>query len=330
MVTCLDGYQMARQGQAGQGARRSRRSARSSPARVATILIALLRAAARGGRAQVRPRRLLLADGARPDRRGRARARLADQGDRDDRPRPAARPHRHRRELGRRALQLRHAGADPTASAFVHRRHGHLRLRGDHPQPASTRRSARSSRKIDHGLLPNWADIKKCIAADPARHGARRRRSASCPAAARCWRRSPPTRSRRRSRRTRRRTSARAPSRASRHRSRRTTPARRRSFIPLLTLGIPSNPVMALMIGAMIIHGIQPGPQVMTRSPQLFWGMIATMWVGNLLLVVLNLPLIGMWVKLLTVPVPLPLPGDPAVLLHRRVQRSTTRRSTST
>jgi TctA family transporter len=72
------------------------------------------------------------------------------------------------------------------------------------------------------------------------------------------------------------------------------------SFIPLLTLGIPSNPVMALMIGAMIIHGIQPGPQIMTAKPDLFWGMIASMWVGNLLLVVLNLPMIGMWVKLLT------------------------------
>src|SRR5881392_3414668 len=74
------------------------------------------------------------------------------------------------------------------------------------------------------------------------------------------------------------------------------------SFIPLLTLGIPSNPVMALMIGAMIIHGIQPGPQIMTAKPELFWGMIASMWVGNLMLVILNLPLIGMWVKLLTVP----------------------------
>src|SRR5258706_5861679 len=73
------------------------------------------------------------------------------------------------------------------------------------------------------------------------------------------------------------------------------------SFIPLLTLGIPSNPTMALMIGAMIIHGIQPGPQIMTAKPELFWGMIASMWVGNLMLVVLNLPLIGMWVKLLTV-----------------------------
>jgi putative tricarboxylic transport membrane protein len=74
------------------------------------------------------------------------------------------------------------------------------------------------------------------------------------------------------------------------------------SFIPLLTLGIPPNPVMALMVGAMIIQGIQPGPQVMTEKPALFWGMIASMWIGNLMLVIINLPLIGMWIKLLTVP----------------------------
>lgn len=74
------------------------------------------------------------------------------------------------------------------------------------------------------------------------------------------------------------------------------------SFIPMLTLGIPSNPVMALMIGAMIMQGIQPGPQVMTSQPKLFWGIVASMWVGNLFLLVLNLPLIGLWVRLLTVP----------------------------
>jgi putative tricarboxylic transport membrane protein len=74
------------------------------------------------------------------------------------------------------------------------------------------------------------------------------------------------------------------------------------SFIPMLTLGIPGNAVMALMIGALMIQGIAPGPQVMTEKPELFWGLIASMWVGNLMLVVLNLPLIGMWVKLLTVP----------------------------
>jgi TctA family transporter len=74
------------------------------------------------------------------------------------------------------------------------------------------------------------------------------------------------------------------------------------SFIPLLTLGIPFNAVMALMVGAMIIQGITPGPQVMTERPQLFWGMIASMWLGNAMLVILNLPMIGMWIKLLTVP----------------------------
>ena len=74
------------------------------------------------------------------------------------------------------------------------------------------------------------------------------------------------------------------------------------SFIPMLTLGIPPNAVMALMVGAMTIKGIQPGPQVMTSNPELFWGLIASMWVGNLLLVILNLPLIGIWIKLLTVP----------------------------
>lgn len=74
------------------------------------------------------------------------------------------------------------------------------------------------------------------------------------------------------------------------------------SFIPMLTLGIPSNPVMALMIGAMIIQGIQPGPAVMVEQPALFWGIIVSMWVGNLFLVLLNLPLIGIWASLLRVP----------------------------
>jgi TctA family transporter len=74
------------------------------------------------------------------------------------------------------------------------------------------------------------------------------------------------------------------------------------SFIPLLTLGIPGNVVMALMVGAMTIHNIQPGPQVMTSNPDLFWGLIASMWIGNAMLIVLNLPMVGMWVKLLKVP----------------------------
>ena len=70
----------------------------------------------------------------------------------------------------------------------------------------------------------------------------------------------------------------------------------------MLTLGIPGNAVMALMIGALMIQGIAPGPQVMNEKPQLFWGLIASMWIGNAMLVILNLPLIGMWIKLLTVP----------------------------
>src|ERR1051325_3435254 len=74
------------------------------------------------------------------------------------------------------------------------------------------------------------------------------------------------------------------------------------SFIPMLTLGIPSNPVSALMVGAMIIHGIQPGPNVINSNSGLFWSIICSMWIGNLMLVILNLPLIGIWVKLLTIP----------------------------
>jgi putative tricarboxylic transport membrane protein len=81
------------------------------------------------------------------------------------------------------------------------------------------------------------------------------------------------------------------------------------SFIPLLTLGIPPNAVMALMVGAMTIHGIIPGPQVMTKNPALFWGMIASMWVGNLMLLIINLPMIGLWVRLLKVPYRLLFPA---------------------
>jgi TctA family transporter len=74
------------------------------------------------------------------------------------------------------------------------------------------------------------------------------------------------------------------------------------SFIPMLALGIPSNVVMALMIGAMIMQGIVPGPEVVTRNPDLFWGLIASMWIGNAMLVILNLPLVGVWVSLLRIP----------------------------
>ncbi|MDC7784113.1 tripartite tricarboxylate transporter permease [Rhodoplanes sp. TEM] len=81
------------------------------------------------------------------------------------------------------------------------------------------------------------------------------------------------------------------------------------SFIPLLTLGIPANALMALMIGALMMHGIQPGPQIMTEQPQLVWGVIASMWVGNLMLLVINLPLVGIWVSMLKIPYRLLFPA---------------------
>ena len=92
------------------------------------------------------------------------------------------------------------------------------------------------------------------------------------------------------------------------------------SFVPMLTLGLPTNPLMALMIGALMIQGIQPGPQVMTKQPDLFWGVIASMWIGNLMLLVINLPLIGIWVSLLTRSLQSAVPGHRGVLRHRRLQ----------
>ena len=148
-------------------------------------------------------------------------------------------------------------------------------------------------------LYPNKQEfrnrIPRCSAARPWAL-----RWASCRAVAPCCRRSRRTRWKRRSRAIRN-ASAGPSGRPGRPESANNAAAQT-SFIPLLTLGIPGNAVMALMVGAMTIHNIQPGPQVMTSHPQLFWGLIASMWIGNLMLVVLNLPLIGLWVKLLKVP----------------------------
>jgi putative tricarboxylic transport membrane protein len=80
-------------------------------------------------------------------------------------------------------------------------------------------------------------------------------------------------------------------------------------FIPLLTLGIPPGPTLAVLFGAMVMFGITPGPQVVTSHPDLFWGMITSMWIGNLMLIVLNLPLVGLWVRLLAVPYKVMFPG---------------------
>ena len=74
------------------------------------------------------------------------------------------------------------------------------------------------------------------------------------------------------------------------------------SFVPLLTLGLPSNAVVAMLLGALIVHGIQPGPAILSKEPALFWGLVASMWIGNALLLALNLPLVGLWARLLRVP----------------------------
>jgi TctA family transporter len=74
------------------------------------------------------------------------------------------------------------------------------------------------------------------------------------------------------------------------------------SFIPMMTLGLPSNPVMALMLGALMVHGVQPGPNILSMHPDIFWGVVASMWTGNLMLLLLNLPLIGLWVRFLSIP----------------------------
>ncbi|MCW1934264.1 tripartite tricarboxylate transporter permease [Pararhodobacter zhoushanensis] len=81
------------------------------------------------------------------------------------------------------------------------------------------------------------------------------------------------------------------------------------AFIPTLTLGVPGDAVMALMLGAMIVHGIQPGPGLLNDTPEVFWGLIASFWIGNLLLVIFNIPLIGIWVSLLRIPYKLLYPG---------------------
>ena len=145
------------------------------------------------------------------------------------------------------------------------------------------------------------------------------RSSACCPAAARCCRPSRPTRSRRRSpARPGALRQGRHPRRRRRRRAANNAGAQT-SFIPMLTLGIPPNAVMALMVGAMTIKGIQPGPQVMTSNPQLFWGLIASMWIGNLMLVDPEPAADRHLDQAADGALPLPVPGDPAVLLHRRV-----------
>ena len=297
VVTALDGYQMARQGRAGT-ALATAAIGSFFAGTVATFLIALFapplaEVALKFGPADYFSLMVLglVASIVLAQRLAAARAR-------HDHPRPAARPDRHRREFRPGALSPSTFRNSPTASASS-------------SSPWACSASARSSRNLETraharrwrcqgvtGLMPSRGGPEAHRRADPARHGARARCWASCPAAAPCCRRSPPIRWRRRFRRTRP-SSARARSKAWRRPKSANNAGAQTSFIPMLTLGIPSNPVMALMIGAMIIQGIQPGPQVMTEQPALFWGLIVSMWIGNLFLLVLNLPLIGLWVKMI-------------------------------
>ena len=95
-------------------------------------------------------------------------------------------------------------------------------------------------------------------------------------------------------------------------------------FIPTMSLGIPGDAVMALLLGALMIQGIVPGPQLISEHPDIFWGLIASFWIGNIMLVVLNVPMIGLWVKLLDDPVQLSLSERAVLRLHRRLRAPTT------
>ena len=299
VVTCLDGYQMARKGQAGAALAIAALGSFFAGT-FATLLVAafappLAEVALKFGPAEYFSLMVL----------GLIAAvvlaqRLAAQGDRDDRARaccsassaPTSTP----------ALRASRFGIPELSDGigFVVVAMG---LFGFAEIIVNLEHTEKREVVTEQGLGP-LAQVERVqggAARDRCAAPASARCSASCRAAARCSPRSRPTRSRRRSPRTRR-TSARARSRASPGPRAANNAGAQTSFIPLLTLGIPPNAVMALMVGAMTIHNIQPGPQVMTSNPQLFWGLIVSMWIGNLMLVVLNLPLIGIWIKLLQVP----------------------------
>ena len=288
-----DGYQMARQGRAG---RRSppRRWARSSPAaspRWSSVAPPLAEVALKFGPAEYFSLMVLGLVAATVLAHGSLTA-----GDCHGGARPAPGADRHRRQFRRAALHLRRAGAL--------RRHrlrgggdGRVRHRGDHRESRAGREGEVFTAKVGR-LMPTREDIRRATSGGAARHGARL--VPRHPARRRCSRRSAPTRWRRSSKHPEQFGKGAIEGVAGLEAA--NNAGAQTSFIPMLTLGIPGNAVMALMIGALMIQGIAPGPQVMNEKPQLFWGLIASMWVGNLMLVVLNLPLIGMWIKLLTVP----------------------------
>ena len=188
VVTALDGYQMARQGRAGAALAIAALGSFFAGTRRARSSIAVCRAAADRARAEVRPGRIFLADGARPGRRRRAGARLAAQGDRHDHPRPAARPGRHRRQLRRRALHLRHPRARPTASTSSPIAMGVFGIAEIVAQPRATRTAREPSRAKVSGLWPTPRGLASASSARSCAAPRSARCSACCRAAARCWR----------------------------------------------------------------------------------------------------------------------------------------------
>ena len=304
VVTCIDGYQMARQGRAGPALAIAAIGSFFAGT-VGTLLIALFgpplaELALKFGAPEYFSLMLMGLVAAAVLAQGRH-----DQIARHGGDRAPARHRRHRCEYGHPALQPRHHRADRRHR--LHRGRGRrVRGRRNHQQSRGTSERVVFSSKLTHlfpskddlkrsigpilrgtglgcffGVLPGTGPaiasfssymVEKKVSADPSRFGKGAIEGVAGPesannADAQC------------------------------------------KFIPMLTLGLPASGVMALMLGALQIQGIQPGPEVMTMRPDLFWGLVASMWIGNLMLVVLNLPLIGLWVKLLTVPYRLLFPA---------------------
>ena len=299
VVTCIDGHQMARNGRAGAALTVAALGSFFAGT-VATLMIALFSPPLALVGSIFRRAGVFLADGGRADRRRGAGARLDRQGGRDGAARPAAGPGRHRRADRRPALHLRHhdpvrrhrlraAGDRRVRARRGDRQPGRIRSSGATWSAARFRISGSPRSEFKQawpasvrgtlvgsilGVLPGGGAtlsafagyvVEKKLARDPSRFGKGAIEGVAGPESA-------------------------------------NNAGAQASFIPMLTLGIPGNAVMALMIGALTIHGIQPGPQVMTERPGLFWGMVASMWIGNLMLVIINLPMIGLWVQLLKVP----------------------------
>ena len=298
VVTAIDGNQMARQGKAGL-ALATAALASFMAGTFATFVIALAAPALAEVALQVRAGRLFLADGVRPGRRGDPRARLGAEGGRHDPRRHAARHGRHRRQHQRAALHLRRPqfgdGMDFAVIAMgifgigetivnLERTARHAIYMQTRQEPVAE--AAGAARDAAAGLPRHVARLG-------ARHPAGRRAGAGLVLGLCAGEEDL---------RASRSGSARARSRAWPGPEAANNGAAQTSFIPLLTLGLPANAVMALMIGALMMHGLHPGPQLMRDKPELFWGLVASMWTGNLMLVILNLPLVGIWAKLLTLP----------------------------